>query len=52
VNIHDVDIAQQMESMFFEDLAHSNEITLRHWFRRPRLAKLKEKLADVLKQQL
>ncbi|HEY8849883.1 MAG TPA: cardiolipin synthase [Thermoanaerobaculia bacterium] len=52
VNVHDVDIAQQMESMFFEDLAHSNEITLRHWFRRPRLAKLKEKLADVLKQQL
>jgi len=52
VNVHDVDIAQQMQAMFFEDLAHSNEVTLRHWFRRPRLARLKEKLADVLKPQL
>jgi cardiolipin synthase len=52
VNVHDVEIAQQMEAMFFEDLAHSNEITLRHWFRRPLLARLKEKLADVLKPQL
>ena len=52
VNIHDVDIAQQMESMFFEDLSHSNEITLRHWFHRPRLARLKEKLADVMRGQI
>ena len=52
VNVHDVDIAQQMESMFFEDLSHWNEITLRHWFHRPRLARLKEKLADVMRGQI
>ena len=43
---------EQMEAMFFHDLAQSNEITLRHWFRRPRLARVKEKLADLLKPQL
>jgi cardiolipin synthase len=52
VNVYDDEIARQMEAMFFHDLAQSNEITLRHWFRRGRLARLKEKLADLLKPQL
>jgi cardiolipin synthase len=52
VNVYDDEIARQMEAMFFHDLAQSNEITLRHWFHRPRLARLKEKLADILKPQL
>ncbi len=52
VNVYDEGIAQQMESKFFEDLARSEEITLRKWFRRPRWARIKEALADVLKPQL
>jgi cardiolipin synthase len=52
VNVYDDGIAQQMESMFFEDLTHSEEVTLRKWFRRPRWARIKEALADVLKPQL
>ena len=52
VNVYDDEIARQMEAMFFHDLAQSNEITLRYWFHRPRLARLKEKLADILKPQL
>ena len=52
VNIYDEEIAQQMEAMFFQDLAHSEEITLRKWFRRPRWSRIKEALADVLKPQL
>ena len=52
VNIYDDEIAQQMESMFFQDLAKCEEITLRKWFRRPRWARIKETLADVLKPQL
>lgn len=52
VNVYDDEIARQMEAMFFHDLAQSTEITLRHWFHRPRLARLKEKLADLLKPQL
>jgi cardiolipin synthase A/B len=52
VNVYDEGIAQQMESMFFHDLARSEEITLRKWFRRPRWARIKEALADVLKPQL
>jgi len=41
-----------METMFFDDLARCEEITLRKWFRRPRWARIKEALADVLKPQL
>ena len=52
VNVYDEEIAQQMETMFFEDLAHSEEITMRKWFRRPRWSRIKEALADVLKPQL
>ncbi len=52
VNVYDEGIARQMETMFFEDLAHCEEITIRKWFRRPRWARIKEALADVLKPQL
>jgi cardiolipin synthase len=52
VNVYDEGIAQQMEAMFFNDLAHCEEITIRKWFRRPRWARIKEALADVLKPQL
>jgi cardiolipin synthase len=52
VNIYDEEIAQQMESMFFEDLKRCEEITLRKWFRRPRWSRIKEALADVFKPQL
>jgi cardiolipin synthase len=52
VNVYDEQIAQQMQTMFFEDLEHSEEITLKHWFRRTRLARIKEALADILKPQL
>jgi cardiolipin synthase A/B len=52
VNIYSEEIAQQMESMFFQDLARSDEITLRKWFRRPRWSRVKEALADMLKPQL
>jgi cardiolipin synthase len=52
VNIYSEEIAQQMEAMFFQDLARSEEITLRKWFRRPRWSRVKEALADVLKPQL
>ena len=52
VNVYNEEIAQQMESMFFHDLARCEEITLRKWFRRPRWSRIKEALADVLKPQL
>ena len=52
VNIYDDDIAAQMEAMFHEDLAHCEEVTLRKWFRRGWLDKLKEKAAEVFRPQL
>src|SRR5438067_13536664 len=52
VNIFDEGIAGQMETMFFQDLARCEEITLRKWFRRPRWSRIKEAVADVLKPQL
>ena len=52
VNIYDDGIAKQMETMFFEDLARSREITLRRWFKRPAMERLKERLAGVFKPQL
>jgi len=52
VNVYDEGIAQQMEAMFMNDLARSEEITMRKWFRRPRWSRIKEALADVLKPQL
>ncbi|HXA18226.1 MAG TPA: cardiolipin synthase [Thermoanaerobaculia bacterium] len=52
VNIYDDGIGAQMEAMFHADLARSEEITLRKWFRRGWLDKLKEKAAEVFKPQL
>src|ERR1051326_938520 len=52
VNVYDESIAAQMETMFFEDLARSREITLRRWFRRPVMERVKEKLASMFKPQL
>ena len=52
VNIYDQGIAAQMEAMFLEDLAKSEEITLRKWFRRPWLDRVKEQVAERLRPQL
>ena len=52
VNIYDEGIAAQMERMFFEDLARSEEITPRRWLKRPWLDRLKERVAGWLKPQL
>jgi cardiolipin synthase len=52
VNIYDETIAAQMEQMFFEDLARSEEITKRRWIKRPWFDRIKEKMAGWLKPQL
>ena len=52
VNIYDEGIAAQMEAMFEEDLARSEEIKLRPWLRRPRFSKIKEGISRLLKPQL
>jgi cardiolipin synthase len=52
VNVYDEAIAGEMEKMFLDDLAKSEEITLRQWFRRPWFDRLKERLAGRLKPQL
>ena len=52
VNIYDEDIAAQMEQMFFEDLARSEEITRRRFLKRSWIDKVKERVAGWLKPQL
>lgn len=52
VNVFDERAATQMEAMFMDDLAHSREITLRKWFKRPAIERLKEKIAGMFKPQL
>ena len=52
VNIHDASIAAQMEQMFFEDLARSEEITRRRWIKRPWMQRVKERVAGWFKPQL
>jgi cardiolipin synthase len=52
VNVYDEGVAKQMEAMFFEDLARSREITARKWLKRGRIARWKERIAEVLKPQL
>ena len=52
VNVFDEGIATQMEKMFFEDLARSEEITARRWLRRPFFDRLKETVAAWFKPQL
>jgi cardiolipin synthase A/B len=52
VNIYDEGIAATMEVMFEGDLAHSREISLGRWYKRPALSRLKENFADLFKRQL
>jgi len=52
INIYDESVAAEMESMFHEDLAHSEEITLRKWFRRGLVDRVKERAAELFKPQL
>ena len=52
VNVYDEGIAKEMEAMFMEDLAHSTEISLKRWFKRSWMQKLKESFAGVFKRQL
>jgi len=52
VNVYDEAIAKQMETMFFEDVARSTEITPRKWLRRTAFDRLKEAFAGVFKRQL
>jgi len=52
VNIYDEGIAAQMDAMFEEDVARSQEVSLGRWYRRPRFSKLKESFADLFKRQL
>jgi cardiolipin synthase A/B len=52
VNVYDEALAAEMEKMFFEDLAQSEEITLRKWFHRSWFDRVKEKIAGRLKPQL
>ena len=52
VNVHDEAIATQMEQMFFEDLARSEEITPPRWIRRPWLDRVKERVAGWVRPQL
>lgn len=52
VNVYDESIAAQMEQMFFEDLARSEEITPRRFLQRPWMDRLKERFAGWLKPQL
>ena len=52
VNIYDEGIAAQMEQMFYEDLARSEEVTSRRWLKRPLFDKVKEKVSSWLKPQL
>jgi cardiolipin synthase len=52
VNMYDESIAAQMETLFFEDLARSEEITRRRWLRRPFFDRVKEEVAAWFKPQL
>ena len=52
VNVYDEGIAAQMEKMFFEDLARSEEITRLRWLQRPWLDRMKERVAEWFKPQL
>ncbi|MFP5248139.1 MAG: cardiolipin synthase [Thermoanaerobaculia bacterium] len=52
VNVYDETIAAQMEKMFFEDLARSEEITSRRWIQRSWMDRIKERVAGWFKPQL
>lgn len=52
VNVYDEAIARKVETMFFEDVARSTEITPRKWLQRTAFDRLKEAFAGVFKRQL
>jgi cardiolipin synthase len=52
VNVYDPGVAAQMEQMFFEDLARSEEVEPRRWLRRPWVDRMKERVAGWFKEQL
>jgi cardiolipin synthase len=52
VNIFDEGVAAQMEAMFYEDLARSEEVTTPRWLKRSWGERVKEWFADFLKPQL
>jgi cardiolipin synthase len=52
VNVYDEGIAAQMEQMFFEDLARSEEVEKRRWRKRPWMDRVKERVAGWFKPQL
>ncbi|MEA2344645.1 MAG: hypothetical protein QOF63_2814 [Thermoanaerobaculia bacterium] len=52
INVYNDDVAAQMETMFHADLAKSEEIKLRKWFRRGLLDRAKEKFASIFRPQL
>ncbi len=52
VNVYDPGVAAQMEQMFFEDLARSEEVEPRRWMDRSRLDRVKERVAGWFKPQL
>jgi len=52
INVYNDALGAQMEAMFHADLARCEEVTLRKWFRRGWVEKLKEKAAGVFRPQL
>jgi cardiolipin synthase len=52
VNVYGEGVASQMQAMFFDDLERCREVTLRKWFRRSWLDRLKENVAERFKPQL
>jgi cardiolipin synthase len=52
VNVYDTAVASQMEQMFIEDLARSEEISRIRWIQRPWLDRMKERVAGWFKPQL
>jgi cardiolipin synthase len=52
VNVYDAEIASQLEAMFREDLAQSEEIKAHRWLQRGRWQQVKERVAGWLKAQL
>jgi len=52
VNVYDEGIAAQLETMFREDLARSEEVKEYRWLKRPWFQKLRERVSSWLKPQL
>jgi cardiolipin synthase len=52
VGIVDADFTGQMTEMFHEDLAHSEQITLEAWLKRPLFEKVKEQFFALFRRRL